>query len=159
LGARRWERVYVRPYNAFIQRRRLAYNVDLLLGVLCLKQIVQDSGSDCNHETRWNDLANVHLSDRTNDIDLDIWPVLGMAQPAQHPRILEKEMLSKRGSSKRVERELTMSVASISLVDAMKPSENEGSAVLSMRSMAGFAGGASRISEDGAFRAPNRVML
>lgn len=101
----------------------------------------------------------MHLSGRTNDIDLDIWPVLGMAQPAQHPRILEEEVLSKRGSSKRAERELTMSVASISLVDAMKPSENEGSAVLSMRSMAGFAGGASWISEDEAFRAPNRVML
>ena len=52
LGARRRERVYVRPYNAFVQRGRFAYNVDLLLGVLCLEQIVQDSGSDCNHEMR-----------------------------------------------------------------------------------------------------------
>lgn len=101
----------------------------------------------------------MHLSGRTNDIDLDIWPVLGMAQPAQHPRILEKEVLSKRGVKQASrERKLTMSVASISLVDAIKPSENAGSAVLSMRSMAGFAG-ASGISDDGAFRAPNRVML
>ena len=30
----------------------------------------------------------MHVGGRINDIDLDVWPVLGMAQPAQHPRIL-----------------------------------------------------------------------
>jgi hypothetical protein len=39
----------------------------------------------------------VHVSGRIDDIDLDVWPVLGMAQPAQHPRILEEQMLSKKG--------------------------------------------------------------
>jgi hypothetical protein len=29
-----------------------------------------------------NDLANVHVSSRIDDIDLDVWPVLRMAQPA-----------------------------------------------------------------------------
>jgi hypothetical protein len=39
----------------------------------------------------------VHVSGRIDDIDLDVWPVLRMAQPAQHPRILEEQMLSKKG--------------------------------------------------------------
>ncbi len=43
------------------------------------KRTVQDSDLDCNHGTTWNDLANVHISGRINDIDLDVWPVLGMA--------------------------------------------------------------------------------
>jgi hypothetical protein len=44
-----------------------------------------------------NDLANVHVSGWINDINLDVWPVLGVAQPAQHPRILEEERSSKEG--------------------------------------------------------------
>ena len=34
LGARWWERVYVRFYDALVQRGRFAYDVYLLLGVL-----------------------------------------------------------------------------------------------------------------------------
>ena len=40
------------------------------------KGVVKDSGSGCNHGTRWNDLANVHVSGRINDINLDVWPVI-----------------------------------------------------------------------------------
>ena len=43
----------------------------------------------------------MHVGGRINDIDLDVWPVLGMAQPAQHPRILGEEMLSKKGEQAR----------------------------------------------------------
>jgi hypothetical protein len=42
----------------------------------------------------------VQISGRIYDIDLYVWPVLGMAQPAQHPRILAEEMLSKRQLSR-----------------------------------------------------------
>ena len=52
-----------------------------------------------------------------------------------------------------------MSVVSISLVVAMRPSENEGSAVLSIRTMAGFASTASKISESVGFSIPRRVTL
>ncbi len=38
LGARRWERVYVRLYDAFVQGGRFSNNVELLLGVLCQKK-------------------------------------------------------------------------------------------------------------------------
>ena len=48
-----------------------------------------------------DDLANVHVGSRINDIDLDVWPVLGVTQPAQHPRILGEEMLSKKGEQAR----------------------------------------------------------
>lgn len=43
----------------------------------------------------------MHVGGRINDIDLDVWPGLGMAQPAQHPRILGEEMLSKKGEQAR----------------------------------------------------------
>ena len=87
------------------------------------------------------DLANVHLGGRADDIDLDVWSVLGMAQPAQHPRILEEERTSDIGCESwgDVREELTMSVLSTSLAVAIRPSEKEGSAVLSMRTIAIFA--------------------
>ena len=52
-----------------------------------------------------------------------------------------------------------MSVVSISLVVAMRPLENEGRVVLSIRSMAGFASAASKISEAVGLRVPSRVTL
>jgi hypothetical protein len=52
-----------------------------------------------------------------------------------------------------------MSVVSISLVVAMRPSENEGSAVLSIRTMAGFASAVSKISESVDLRVPKRLTL
>jgi hypothetical protein len=82
-----------------------------------------------------------------------------MAQPAQHPRILEEERSSKEGESSKLSRELTMSVVSISLVVAMRPSENEGSAARSIRSMAGFASVASEISEAVGLSVPSKVTL
>lgn len=87
------------------------------------------------------DLANVHLGGRADDIDLDVWSVLGMAQPAQHPRILEEERTSDIGCESwgDAREELTMSVLSTSLAVAIRPSEKEGSAVLSMRTIAIFA--------------------
>lgn len=33
----------------------------------------------------------MHIGGRIDDIDLDVRPVLGIAQPTQHPYILEKE--------------------------------------------------------------------
>ena len=59
----------------------------------------------------------------------------------------------------RVERELTMSVVSISLVVAMRPSENEGSAVLSIRRMTGFASLASERSEAVGLSVPSKMMV
>ena len=52
-----------------------------------------------------------------------------------------------------------MSVVSISLVVAIRPSENEGSAVLSIRTMAGFASVASEISETVGLSVPSKVTL
>jgi hypothetical protein len=52
-----------------------------------------------------------------------------------------------------------MSVVSISLVVVMRPSENEGSAALSIRIMAGFASVASEISEAVGFSVPSKVTL
>lgn len=52
-----------------------------------------------------------------------------------------------------------MSVVSISLVVAMRPSENEGSAALSIRTMAGFASVTSEILEDLGRSVPSKVML
>lgn len=80
----------VRSYNAGVSRTMWT-----CCSEYCTKKTVQDSGLDCNYGTKWNDLANVHVSGRINDIDLDVWPVLGMAQPAQHPRILVEELLTK----------------------------------------------------------------
>ena len=87
----------------------------------------------------------MHLGGRANDIDFDVWPVLGLAQPAQHPRVLEEERRNRCQSrvtsegSMAVGKELTMSVFPTSLVVAMRSSEKEGSAVLSMRTMAVLA--------------------
>jgi hypothetical protein len=52
-----------------------------------------------------------------------------------------------------------MSVVSISLVVDMRPSENEGSAVLSIRTMAGFPSVASEISEAVGLSVPSMVTL
>ena len=52
-----------------------------------------------------------------------------------------------------------MSVVSISLVVDMSPSENEGSAVLSIRTMAGFASAASEISDAVGCSVPSKVTL
>ena len=52
-----------------------------------------------------------------------------------------------------------MSVVSISLVIDMRPSENEGSAVLSIRTMAGFASVASETPEAVDFNVPSKVTL
>jgi hypothetical protein len=52
-----------------------------------------------------------------------------------------------------------MSVASISLVVAIRPSENEGSAVLSIRSMTGFASATSEISEAVGLSVPSKMTL
>ena len=52
-----------------------------------------------------------------------------------------------------------MSVVPISLVVDMRPSENEGSAVLSIRSMTGFASVASEISEAVGLSVPSKVTL
>jgi hypothetical protein len=52
-----------------------------------------------------------------------------------------------------------MSVVSISLVVAIRPSENEGSAVLSIRSIAGFASVASEISEAVGLSVPSKMMV
>jgi hypothetical protein len=58
-----------------------------------------------------------------------------------------------------IERELTMSVVPISLVVDMRPSENEGSAVLSIRIMTGFASVTSEISEAVGLSVPSKVTL
>jgi hypothetical protein len=92
------------------------------------------------------DLADVHFGGRTNDTDLDVRPILRMAQPTQHPRILNNETTPSEPGCDGwvrarwlVNKELTMSVLSMSLVVAMSPSEKEGSAVLSIRIIAVFA--------------------
>lgn len=81
----------MRSYNAGVSRTMWTCCLEY-----CIKKATQDTGSDCKYGTKWNDLANVQVGGRINNIDLDVWPVLEMAQPAQHPRILEEEMLSKR---------------------------------------------------------------
>ena len=52
-----------------------------------------------------------------------------------------------------------MSVVSISLVVAMRPLENEGSAALSIRTMAGFASVASEILEAVGGSVPSKMTL
>ena len=40
---------------------------------------IYDFDSDAIIKTKWTDLADVHLSGRADDIDLDVWSVLGVA--------------------------------------------------------------------------------
>ena len=103
----------------------------------------------------------MHLGGRADDVDLDVWSVLGVSQPAQHPRILEDVRSGvARVLEGDVSEELTMSVHSTSLAVAMRPSEKEGSAVLSMRTIAFFAW-PSEVSEgsDEGLRVPSKATL
>ena len=60
---------YVRTTRAFREQCGLA-------GWSTVQGIVKDSGLSCNHGMMYNDLANVHVSGRINDINLDVWPIL-----------------------------------------------------------------------------------
>jgi hypothetical protein len=89
-----------------------------------------------------NDLANVHVGGRTDHINLDVRPLLGWAQPAHHPRILTKLSKKVRACVNQEDESigvLTISVFSMSLTVDMRPSENVGSAVLSIRTIAVFS--------------------
>ena len=85
----------------------------------------------------WTNLADVHVGGGTDNTDFDIWPVLRRAQPARHPRILQRRRQGCNGSIWIHNELLTMSVLSISEVVDMRPLENEGSGVRSMRTMVG----------------------
>ena len=79
LRARRRERVYVGPYDAFIHRRGFSHDVDLLLGVL---QKIVDALCPASRMMGYNrvsDLANMHIGSGTDHINLDVRPVLGRA--------------------------------------------------------------------------------
>jgi len=81
----------MRWYNAGVSRT---------MWICCLEYCtrrVHDVGSDAIMRRSAIDLANVHLGGRVDDIDFDVWSVFGMAQPAQHPRILKEERTSDPG--------------------------------------------------------------
>jgi len=82
-----------------------------------------------------------------------------LSQPSIHAYWKKKGRQRRMGGIAIERRELTMSVVPISLVVDMRPSENEGSAVLSIRIMAGFASVASEISEAVDLSVPSKVTL
>ena len=100
----------------------------------------------------WTNLADVHVGGRTDDIDFDIWPILRRAQPAKHPRILQRRRQDQTWIHNKL---LTMSVLPIREVVDMRPLENEGSGVRSMRTMAGTP----KLSQSGSLglRDPSKV--
>ena len=84
----------------------------------------------------WTNLANVYVGGGTDHINFDIWPILRRIQPAKHPRILQRRRQGCDRSNMHSE-VLTISVRSMGEVVDMRPLENEGSGVRSMRTMAG----------------------
>jgi len=72
----------MRSYKAGVSRT--TWNCLLELCAKKKKGIVKDGWVGM----KWNDLANVYIGGRINDIDLYVWPILGMSQPTQHPHIL-----------------------------------------------------------------------